>query len=274
MNSKYKMIVFDIDGTLVEHGNHHFSNEIKLMFKKLKANGYIVCLATGRDMISIGNLHLQENVDYFIGANGSFIFDIKSKKYLFNSYIRFSQYKKFYNDFLIKNMSDIYNVVLSDGERAFAKNINHVRDHWFWSPFLHKISHLEQADTKILEKEFHLITVNCNNGEEVIKKAKKYFKNEESDLDVQSYWYNGFFVANKKTSKANAIKFLANLFSFELENVIAFGDGANDVDMIKSVGLGIAMENAIDELKNVANEITKSVSEFGTKFFLQKKGII
>lgn len=271
---KYKMIVFDIDGTLVEYGSHVFLDEIKLMFKELKKKKYIVTLATGRDMVSIGDFHLQENVDYFIGANGSFILDLKTKKYLFNSYINFAQYEKFYNEFLINKMDDVYNIVLSDKEHAFVKNMEHVNSHWFWSPFIDKIKPIETAKNNIMGDQFHLITINCNDGDRVIKEAKEYFSSIDSTIDVQSYWHNGFFVANKNTSKSEAIKELTKHLSLGLDNVIAFGDGANDIDMIRTVGLGVAMENAIDELKEVAKETTKSVREIGTKHFLTKKGII
>ena len=59
-----------------------------------------------------------------------------------------------------------------------------------------------------------------------------------------------------------------------LNSVIAFGDGENDFEMIKEVGLGVAMGNAIDELKNIADDITIDVYNYGTKFYLKKIGVI
>ncbi|MGL5204643.1 MAG: HAD family hydrolase, partial [Metamycoplasmataceae bacterium] len=76
----YKMVVFDIDGTLIKFKvtEQKFDEQTQLMFKELKDKGYIVVLATGRDHISIGDLHKNNNIDYFIGANGSFIHEVKS----------------------------------------------------------------------------------------------------------------------------------------------------------------------------------------------------
>jgi hypothetical protein len=78
----YKMIVFDIDGTLLKYKatSFAFDNNVLETFRLLKEKGYVVVLASGRDLVSIGDLHLSENVDYFIGANGSFIYDTKAKK--------------------------------------------------------------------------------------------------------------------------------------------------------------------------------------------------
>jgi hypothetical protein len=73
------MVVFDIDGTLMKYKDVRptFDDNVLETFRLLKENGYIVVLATGRDHVSIGELHLSKNVDYFIGANGSFIYDTK-----------------------------------------------------------------------------------------------------------------------------------------------------------------------------------------------------
>ena len=74
----YKMVVFDIDGTLVPHLTNEFSEEIIDMFKQLKENNMIITLATGRDWISIKDLYQNPYIDDFIGANGSFIYDLKN----------------------------------------------------------------------------------------------------------------------------------------------------------------------------------------------------
>jgi len=56
-------------------------------------------------------------------------------------------------------------------------------------------------------------------------------------------------------SKTSAIEFLAGRLGFGLDQVMAFGDGTNDVDMLASVGLGVAMENATEEAKRAAGMI-------------------
>jgi len=50
---------------------------------------------------------------------------------------------------------------------------------------------------------------------------------------------------------------------------MAFGDGENDIEMIKEAGIGIAMENAVDHVKEVAKHITLSNKENGVAFFLR-----
>jgi hypothetical protein len=67
---------------------------------------------------------------------------------------------------------------------------------------------------------------------------------------------------------------LAHILNFTVDQVIAFGDGENDIQMIQRAGMGIAMANGIDQLKNIANDIAKDVEENGTFHKLKEMGII
>jgi COF family HAD hydrolase protein len=57
-----------------------------------------------------------------------------------------------------------------------------------------------------------------------------------------------------------------------MEEMVAFGDAENDIEMLKSVGLGIAMGNGEDVTKNAAKEICLPVTEDGPYFKLREKG--
>lgn len=269
----YKMIVFDIDGTLIPYLKNNFSKEIEQMLFNLKKNGYIVCLATGRDFISIADIHKNENIDYFIGANGSFIYDLKKDEYLFNSSIEFEEFENYKNEVLLNNLDGVKNVILSDENNVFVWELIEIKGPWFWQPFKEKFKNIELAKHEIEKDKFHLITITHDNSQ-LLDLSREYFKNMNSSLDIQSWWSNGFFIANKKITKMHSINYLCNHLKISTNQVIAFGDGENDMEMIKEVGLGVAMGNAIEELKKIANEITIDVEEHGTKHFLEKIGII
>ena len=66
-----------------------------------------------------------------------------------------------------------------------------------------------------------------------------------------------------KTSKWNAILDLCNKLKIKPEDVMTIGDSGNDYEMIKKAGIGVAMGNAFDEVKDVANCITDSINEDG-----------
>jgi Cof subfamily protein (haloacid dehalogenase superfamily) len=78
-------------------------------------------------------------------------------------------------------------------------------------------------------------------------------------------------IAPKVISKASALKFLLqNLYGIEMDDVIAFGDNYNDIELLQTVGLGIAVSNARDEVKAVANEITGDSKQDGVAHAIQK----
>jgi hypothetical protein len=84
-------------------------------------------------------------------------------------------------------------------------------------------------------------------------------------------------IAAKPISKATGLKkILDQGYAIEMNEVVAFGDGYNDIDLLQQVGWGVAVENAFPEVKAVANEITKHHKEDGVastlaRIFLDKK---
>ncbi len=78
-------------------------------------------------------------------------------------------------------------------------------------------------------------------------------------------------IAPKSISKATGLKkILAHEFDFGMEAVIAFGDNYNDIDLLQSVGWGVAVDNARPEVKMVAKEITSHHKEDGVAMVLEK----
>ncbi|MGL5617623.1 MAG: YcsE-related riboflavin metabolism phosphatase [Metamycoplasmataceae bacterium] len=271
----YKMIVFDIDGTLMKFkvSEQEFDDQIKQMFKELKDNGYIVVLATGRDHISIGDLHKNNNIDYFIGANGSFIHDVKSGEDIWNTTLSIKDFKKYRKDVLEKNDAEVTNIILSDNNSLFVYSIDKIKDHWFWNNFTSTFKEFDLHKTDLNTDNFHLITINCND-DKLLNLSKEFFDKTNSSLDIQASWDKGFFISEKDLNKAKTIKRLAEQLNLDTKQIIAFGDGENDMEMIEMVGLGIAMGNAIDKLKEIANDVAEDVNKNGTYIKLKELGII
>ena len=78
----------------------------------------------------------------------------------------------------------------------------------------------------------------------------------------------------KDGGKGTAIEQVLSYYNFSKEEAIAFGDGENDIDMLLSVGKGIAMGNAAEKVKAIANDICGSVTEDGIYHYLKNHRII
>ena len=76
-------------------------------------------------------------------------------------------------------------------------------------------------------------------------------------------------IFSKGVSKYNAIKVIMEKEKMSNDSVISFGDGLNDVDMIKNSGIGVAMGNALDVLKDVSDYVTISHNDDGIVYFLK-----
>ena len=74
----------------------------------------------------------------------------------------------------------------------------------------------------------------------------------------------------KNVSKGNAVKELAERLHLSLDQVMAIGDQGNDLSMIKTAGIGVAMENGIDEVKKNAQFITANNNESGVAKAIRK----
>ncbi|NJP39292.1 HAD family hydrolase [Alkalicoccus luteus] len=81
-------------------------------------------------------------------------------------------------------------------------------------------------------------------------------------------WQDGFELVRKEISKWSAIEYLLYQYGISKEEAIAFGDGPNDIDMLCRAGTGVAMGNAIPELKKAADFVTGTNAEDGAADFL------
>lgn len=270
---KYKMVVFDIDGTLLPYSTNKISKNIVTLFKELKNNGFIVVIATGRDNISIGEVCSSLNPDYFIGSNGGFIKDWKKQEVIKYNSISIESWNKLYSKIIKAKLDIIDNIILSDKKYIYIKNQNKLYQHWFWKDYIDKFLPIDEYKKSIDSESFSLITINVV-SEELTKKAKKYLDNELPDLHVQASWKNGFFISNRGVNKYKSIIELADRLNVKNEEIIAFGDGENDIEMIKNVGFGVAMGNGIPKIKKIAQDIAPDVNDFGVISYLKNKGLI
>ena len=84
-----------------------------------------------------------------------------------------------------------------------------------------------------------------------------------SDYDVLLIGSDWLEIMPKGVSKASALRKICQRGGFTMDEVMAFGDAQNDIDMIKDAGIGVAMANAMDEVKAVSRYITDSNNDNG-----------
>ncbi|OEJ14510.1 hydrolase [Brachyspira hampsonii] len=251
-----KAVFFDIDGTLVSFNTHKISNYSKEAIKILKEKGIKIFIASGRALFQIDNLDGLE-FDGYITINGGscFINDNGS-------------YKEIYRVSLDKN--DLFSLVDYLDKDKFpctlitSNNlyINYMGD---------AISHLyNMANVKVPD----FIDFNdyiSNNYESILQlnifvdeDKEKYLMDNVLKNSKSSRWHFSFADVNSKyAGKEVGIDKIIEYYGIDLSETMAIGDGGNDISMIKHAAIGVAMGNANENVKNIADYITDDVDNDG-----------
>lgn len=242
-----KMVVFDLDGTLVAHQNQwngKIDPKHQLALKQLKANGYVVVFATARTMITIDKMHQNPNVDYFIGANGTFIYDCKLAKIVDEQVINGNEVNN-----LLKTIDNrlIKSLTIYTREQIYTNALGADPNHYILKPFAKQTLPIqayqnENADLVVIENQ------SDEQREILMTNLLKHFRKQGSQLTIQASSSKLIMLANQGITKLSAIAKLAKMLNLKLENVLAFGDSANDIEMLKGCAIGVVMKNAAKKM--------------------------
>lgn len=244
-----KMIVIDLDGTVL-NSDGKLLKDTKKYLKELKDKGYIIVIATGR--IYASSLYATDGAEfanYIISDTGSCCFDLKTSDSIFINTIEKKDAMKifkYYND-------DCRYIKICD-KNIIYKYSDEVDEYFF---------------TKTT-KDFNYILNNCeyishisigmkNNSE--VNNLSKILKENIQELGIevlQDSFSNVKWIEimPKGCSKYNAIKILSKYLNINNDEIIAFGDSLNDIEMLKKCGQGVALKNALQEVKDAADEVT------------------
>lgn len=251
---------FDIDGTLVSFKSHTVPESARRAIARLREQGVKVFIATGRLMKHVGIVndievdgYITVNGGYCITSAGEVIFESAFPRATVERVIDLSEQYGF--DLNVMTHEDMY--VSSMGERVkkIASMINimptvaDVRAIVATQPVVQMCPYISRE----LEQEIMPLLPDC----------------------VGSRWIETFMDLNVRgVDKSLGIQQVMNYYGLTMAEAMAFGDGGNDLPMVRDAAVGVAMGNACDELKAVADYITSSVDEDGVSRALEHFGLI
>lgn len=253
---KYKLMAVDIDGTLLNDRNELTENT-KNTIKQAVERGLIFTIASGRPIQGIEGLNKALNLDVpFITYNGAMVVLGKSKKILYER----------------KLSKDDAGDIIKLGEE-YGTNIMVWKDGGLYVPKINEkveeyklISGVEPILVENTEQliENGVTKILWYDEVEKIEKYQREIVNHLSE-NVNFHPSRPYFLefVDKDASKAIAMEKLGEYYGIERSEMIAVGDGYNDLSMIEYAGLGVAMANSPDEVKEKADYITLSNEEDG-----------
>ncbi|MBC1642972.1 HAD family phosphatase [Listeria welshimeri] len=263
-------IILDIDGTLL-NDDKKISPETKKALITAQQNGVKLILASGRPTTGMHlyaeQLEMETYHGLLVSYNGAKVVDCQTKEELFNQTLTIAEGKA-----VLEHMKQFEVKVMIDKDDYMY--VNNVYDCYitYKGEEINIIQYESRGGNfKLCEKE-DLAAFLDNRINKILTAGdpdymqKNYqammapFKNTLNCVFTADFYFE--FTA-KNIDKAKALDTVLTPMGIHAENIIAFGDGHNDITMVKYAGTGIAMDNAVPELKAVANSITLSNNKDG-----------
>jgi Cof subfamily protein (haloacid dehalogenase superfamily) len=255
----YKLVFFDIDGTLVNEQKQIPQDTIEAV-RELQSRGVEAVISTGRAPYFFGPLAEQLGIDSYVSLNGAYV--VYKGKPIFQREIPRESVEALVNHAAKHNHSLVF-----EGHSAFFAN-ERSHPHMVESVSSLKVD-LPGYDPHYWKNEsIYQIFLHCESDEEYL------YDQVVPDLRYIRWHRKAMDVIPNDRSKAQGIEALLAHLNLTPQEAVAFGDGLNDKEMLTMVGLGIAMGNSHDELKPFADYITTHVDEGGIRNGLRHAGLI
>lgn len=262
---KIKIVAIDLDGTLL-NSKKEISKETKAVLKECMEKGIHIVPATGRTVDGIPEcLKEMTGIRYVIATNGAFVADLVKQKTIASKTLpnqlaldllqQISGYHAMYDPY-IEGRGKL--------QPEFMENLEH-----YGLP--KEIRGLVEKTRDLVPDVFEFVKqsgkpvekINMFFGDMEEREKVRAVLEQRTDIIVTSSLYNNLEINSTDATKGNGLKLLADYLHTPIDQVMAIGDGNNDISMLVEAGIGVAMENAPAEVKDAADYITLNNDENG-----------
>ena len=257
---KYKVLVFDIDGTLT-NSKKEITPATKAAIERASRAGCTIAIASGRPYPGTvryaAELNFADNDGYVLALNGGLIVRCRDEKVM-NSELLSPEY---YEEIIRIAAENNVNIMTYDGDVVVSETID---DRYIDLEMRINGIKGKKVDNLLEYLDYSVPKFIMTGDGDYLAEVEKRVKKQLGDrMDV--YRSEAFFleILPKGVDKATAIEKLLLMLGCTREELICFGDGYNDMTMLEYAGMGVAMGNAKDEVKAVADYITSGNDEDG-----------
>ena len=256
MNQIYRLLLFDLDGTLLQ-SDKTISKRTLLALNQCREKGILIGVSTSRSEQNSMTFLNELMPDFLISSGGALV---KNRM----EYI----YEAKFSEIETRNMINMARIVCGEDCEITIDTV----DAHYWN---YKI------DPKKLDQSWgdSIYTDYTDFSECALKMCVEIFDKDKAKMLAErleqcdcirfsdGYWYK---FTKKNVTKENAITRITEVCGFGTESIIAFGDDFADIGMLELCGLGVAMGNAIDEVKNRADIVIGSNDADGIAQFIEE----
>lgn len=257
--SNIKIIFFDIDGTLVDPATGKISEKTRYALHQLHRNGILVCIATGRPTASLpdfGDLH----IDAICAFNGSLCF--AGEKVLYSNPIA----RQDLETVIMNTKAAGRPVSVASRDRLAANGIDADLAGYYELAGL-ELTVAENFDFAC-DEPIYQIMIGGRTAEE------DAFIQGTYNVKLARSWDRAVDVIPATSGKGIGIEKIISHFGLNVSQTMAFGDSYNDTEMLLTVGTGVAMGNAPDEIKALAADMCGPVGKDGIYHYCMEHKLI
>lgn len=258
------MVAIDLDDTLL---NDHFkiTEENITTIKKVLELGIVVCIISGRSYSSIKHYIKDLGIKHLCGSlNGAIVTNPQNGESVFSQTVNPSVTNMILKDTGLRHIHVNYyhdHKVICQEKNEIALNYMKMTN-----VEIEFVESLENYHKKALAGKLLLI----DDRDRLDALKKKFNDAYREHVNITYSKPNFLEVYNKNASKGEAVRIIGQHYGLKPEEIIAIGDGENDIFMIEYAGLGVAMGNSSEEVKSKADFVTLSNNENGVAYVLEK----
>lgn len=258
-----KIIAIDIDGTLLDD-HYQCDRETQEMLQKLQQEGIHILLCTGRPLRTTKKMAEELGISsYLITDNGAVVYHMPTETTLVNRSFSPSVYQEVIS--VLEQTKLHLDVTSLTGMYALPhdKEVSSMYVKYRAQPVV--LTSMAPVTEPIVKATLFA-------GPEEIEKVMLDLPEKLHHLPIQCFRSGPTFidVIHAESSKGNALHFLSHHLGIASEMIMAIGNYYNDLDMIRLAGVGVAMGNAPDDVKQASTFVTDSNNEQGVRKAIQR----
>lgn len=265
--SKIKLVALDMDGTVL-NSQKQVGPRTRQVLKRLSDKGVYIVVATGRPPQGIFNyvkdLSLVSDRGYVVCFNGAGIVSLPHVNFVYNEYLNGTTVMDLAritheHGCKIHAFSVQQGLILEDENSPSYREVQHCKVGY-------KKSNLEHVDAN--EHFFKALAVGQSHELDALRASLDAMHSDKYTIMRSDPNFLEFIPG--RCTKGSALTHLCEILNISMDNVLAFGDAENDADMLKKAGIGVAMGNADDTVKALADFVTLDNDNEGIAVFLEK----
>lgn len=256
-----KLVATDMDGTFLNDRGTYDTVAFKEIHQLMEERSIQFVVASGNQYYQLQSFFDSYPKTIFLSENGALISD-KNEEYWSSGFDRESYLK------IIEVTSGIDNLDMVACSKKSAYVLENVSDEWFdqvnnYYTHLQRCEKFENVEDKILK-----FASNCPDDEtnDLVLELTEKLKGIGTPVSGGN---GSIDIIQPGINKAAGLSRLGKKLNIRPEEMCAFGDGGNDIEMLQYVGNGVAMENATKKVKNIADSVTKTNNQQGVISYLK-----